>query len=330
LLLKFTGNDLEGAMRILEAVPKDIFAVKMKFITQIAGYVGAFFFCFDQKEGIIKRLIGVISEDKEIGKVDVREHWIDFENQLYEYATTKKIDGGKIEQFKSRLQGGEFLSHVAGLLRIGKSIDHDSVNNLFLDKLYNVFADTNIAVKFEIEMTDAFELNKGKNMEETEQQQSVEPEEVNQDLEKQEKRARSETLILLKVDPVLSPVSGIEVRDLEYGDQIQVRITDDREIADYLAELIGAKVDSVRVPVYSEVVDCKELEGGYIGMFTQFGPGIMGSFRVPEDAKVVCRRVVEEEEETTERKRGQIHPLVVMGGIVSVVVLLVLLIVMSR
>jgi len=119
------------------------------------------------------------------------------------------------------------------------------------------------------------------------------------------------------------------VRELEYGDEIQVRITDERDIADYLAELIGAKVDSVRVPVYSTVVDSKELEGGYLGVFTQFGPGIMGTFRVPEDARVMCRRTLEEEEPPV-RGKGEVHPLAVMGGIIAVIVMLVLLIVMSR
>lgn len=328
MLLKFTGGDPGGAQRILKAVPRDVFAVKMKFITQVAGYLGAFFFCFDQKDGEIKRLIGVISEDREIGKIDVSEHWIDYENRLYEYATSRKIEGSKIEQLKNRLRGGEFLSRITGLLRVGRPVNREALNNLFLDELYNVFADTNIAVKLKVEMTDAFELNKGRDVTEDEPPQ-VKPEEVDREIEGGQERARSETLILLKVDPVLSPVSGVEVRELEYGDEIQVRITDERDIADYLAELIGAKVDSVRVPVYSTVVDSKELEGGYLGVFTQFGPGIMGTFRVPEDARVMCRRTLEEEEPPV-RGKGEVHPLAVMGGIIAVIVMLVLLIVMSR
>lgn len=330
MLLRFTGGDLGGALRILEAVPRDVFAVKMKFITQATGFLGAFFFCFDQKAGEIKRLIGVVSEDREIGKIDVGEHWMDYENRLYGYATSKKIEGSKIEQVKRRLQGGAFLSRTAGLLRVGRPVNREALNNLFLDELHNVFADTNIAVKFDIEMTDAFEMNKGRDVEEEETEQ-LKPEEVDREIDRREERAHNETLLLLKVDPVLSPVSGLEVRDLEFGDEIQVRITDDRDIADYLAELIGAKVDAVRVPVYSKVVDSKELEGGYMGVFTQFGPGIMGTFRVPEDARVVCRREQgEEEEDAPGRGRGEIHPLAVMGGIIAVIVMLVLLIVMSR
>ena len=44
MLLKFTGWDFDGARRIIEAVPKDIFVIKCKFITQIAGNYGSFFF----------------------------------------------------------------------------------------------------------------------------------------------------------------------------------------------------------------------------------------------------------------------------------------------
>ena len=52
MLLDFTSNDLEGAKRIIRAVPKDIFAIKVKFITQITGYYGALFFCYDEKDKV--------------------------------------------------------------------------------------------------------------------------------------------------------------------------------------------------------------------------------------------------------------------------------------
>jgi len=333
MLLRFTGGDVNGARRIIEAVPKDIFAVKLKFITQITGYYGACFFCFDRKENKIIRFIAIISDDKEIGKINLQTDWYEFEEQLYSYSRTKKIDGLKIDQLKNRLVSSEFISRVSPVLKPGQTVNNETFNNLIVDELYNVFADTNIAVKFDIEMTDAFKLNKNRDLrsEEAEVGESLNPEDVEKEREKHGYEGRKDqSLIVLRVDPVLSPVSGTEIKELEFGDEIQVRITDDRDIADYLAELIGGKVDSIRVPVFSKIIEVKELEGDSVGVFTQFGPGIFGMFKVPADAKVVTKIDEEESRSPVQHGRKEINPLIVVSGIVVVIVIFIILIFLSR
>ncbi len=333
MLLRFTGGDIDGARRIIEAVPKDIFAVKLKFITQITGYYSACFFCFDHKEQRINRFVAVISDDKEIGKFDLQTDWYDFEEQLYSYSRTKKIDGVKTDQLKNLFVGGEFVSLVSSILKPGQPVKNEVFSNLIVDELYNLFADTNIAVKFDIEMTDAFKLNKNRDLrdEEAEIGESLNIEEGDREKEKRGyERTKDQSLIVLRVDPVLSPVSGSEIKDLEFGDEIQVRITDDRDIANYLAELIGGKVDSIRVPVFSKIIEVKELEGDSVGVFTQFGPGIFGMFKVPADAKVVTRINEEESRAPVHRGHKEINPLIVVGGIVVVIVIFILLIFISR
>lgn len=333
MLLQFTGWDVEGARRILEAVPKDIFAVKLKFITQITGYFGALFFCFDEKEKKIKRLITVITDDREIGKIDVDMRWRDFEDELYEHARTKKVDGLKIEQFKQRITDKAFVSRLSAIVKKGKPVKHDALNNLFVDELYNVFTDTNIAVKFHIDMTDVFELNKGQELpasgvvaEQKEGQGGAGAEQK----EGEAAGVKDQSLVVLKVDPVLSPVSGVEIKGLEFGDEIQVRITDQRDIGDYLAELLGGKVDSIRVPLFTKIIEVKDLEDGNVGVFTQFGPGIVGMFKVPEDVRVVSKRELEEQPASRRRIKGELHPTIVVGGIVLVVIVFILLIFLSR
>ena len=132
------------------------------------------------------------------------------------------------------------------------------------------------------------------------------------------------------MDPVLSPVKGTEIKELEFGDNIQVRITDERDIADYLAVLLGGKVDSIRVPIYAKIVEVKELEGGNVGVLTQFGPGIMGMFKVPSEVKVVSSQEEEESQPLQKGKRKELNPLWVVGGIVVIMGIFILLISMSR
>ncbi len=330
MLLKFTGGDIEGAKRIIEAVPKDIFAVKGKFITQVTGYYGAFFFCYDEKEKKIRRLIAVISDNKDVAKFDVSLPWVRFEEILYDYARNKKVDAIKIDQFKKIINSREFIERIASILKAGARIDNEKLENILLDELYNIFADTNIAVKFDIELTDAFALNKSLNESEYLQQEEEKKTAYTSEENIDKVDRGSKSLIVLKVSPELSPVRGIEIKNLEFGDEIQVRITDEREIADYLAELLGGKVDSIRVPVYTKIVEIKELEGGYVGVLTQFGPGIMGMFKVPEDVKVITRSIAEEEpEKSPVEQKKEISPLLILAGIFVIIVIFVILIMLS-
>jgi hypothetical protein len=334
MLLKFTGWDIDGARRIIEAVPKDIFALKVKFITQITGFFGAFFFSYDEKKKEIKRFIAAITDEKDIGRIGIDEPWSAFEEKLYDYIRSSKIDGLKVDHLKKRLTGDEFISKIANVLKVSRPVKNELLNNVLVDELYNIFTDTNIAVKFNIEMTDAFELNKGKEISQIGEVsgEDLNTDEVDMEIEKQEKKNRTDqSLVVLAVDPVLSPVSGTSIQDLEFGDEIQVRISDNRDIADYLAELLGGKVDSIRVPVFTKIVEVKELETGDIGVFTQFGPGILGMFKVPEDVKITTRGGAEEEPGKSEKtEKREINPLFVVGGIVVVIIIFIILVFISR
>jgi len=329
MILKFTGWDKEGAQRIIDAVPKDIFAVKVKFITQITGYFGAFFLCYDQKKHMVSRAIIVISEDRDVGKISLAINWRDFEEKLYDFSRNKKVDGLKIDQFKKQLLSEEFKSSLSGVLKSGKT-DEEKLNNLLVDELYNVFTDTNIAVKHHVQMVDAFDMNRGK-----------ESMQIGDPIEEKAETARDaggedtphrldQSLVVLKIDPVLSPVSGTAIKDLEFGDEIQVRITDERDIAGYLADLLGAKVDDLRVPVMTKIVEVRELEGGNLGVITQFGPGIVGMFRVLEDTKIVTKGEAAEEPEQVQKSGGQFNPMILVAGAFVLVIIFILLIVMTR
>jgi len=334
MLLKFTGWDPDGARRIIEAVPKDIFALKMKFITQITGFYGVLFFSYDEKKREIKRFVAVITDEKEVGRIDIEKHWPQLEEELYDYTRTNKIDGLKVDQMKKRMTGDEFIAKIAHVLKVGRPVKSDLLTNVLVDELYNIFTDTNIAVKFDIEMTDAFELNKGKEQAQIGdvRGEDLNPDEVDSEIEEQNRARRpDQSLVVLRVEPVLSPVSGVSIQDLEFGDEIQVRITDERDIAEYLSELLGAKVDSIRVPIFTRIIEVKELETGDHGVFTQFGPGILGMFKVPEDVRIATRESLDEQPVPVERReKREINPLLIVGGIVAVLVLFIVLAVLSR
>jgi len=334
LLLKFTSGDQEGAKRILKSVPKDIYILKVKFITAVSGYYGTLFICYDEKEGIIKRYIAIVTDDQEIGKIDIAKGWREFEEELYYFLRNKVIDADRVEQLDKLVNSKEFVTKIANIFQAGKTVKNDKIHNFINGELFNVFTDTNIAVKFDVELTDAFELNKGQvsGVEEAEEVAEIEDVGMNE-AQREKNRAglvKDQSLIVLKVEPVLSPVKGTEIKSLEFGDEVQVRITDERDIAEYLAELLGGKSQDVRVPVSTKIVEIQELDDEYVGVLTQFGPGIMGMFRVLSDVKVVTAGEIEEPGTQSPYKIREINPVIVIGGIVLGVILFILLMVLSK
>jgi len=327
MLLRFTGWDIEGAKRILEAVPKDIFILKAKFITQLTGYYGAFFFSYDEKEKAIKRILTVISDDKEIGRIDIEKNWKAFESELCNYAKTKKVDGVKIDQFNKRINARDFKEKISNVLKNGKKVNNEALNNILIDELYNNFMDTNIALKYDIEMENVFEVNKAQNVEGIDYEgNAIETEDIDKELENRRAKKKDKSLIVLKVDPVLSPVNGVSINGLEFGDRIQVRITDERDIADYLAELLGGKVGSIRIPIFTKIVEIKHLESDNIVVLTHFGPGIMGMFKVLSDVKLVTDERTEGKKEAAGKKKSDKSLPFIIGGIIIIIIILIIMI----
>jgi hypothetical protein len=334
MLLRFTNGDLDGARRILKSIPKDIHAVKAKFVAETSGSYGAFFFCYDEKENRVKRCISVISDDRKIGKVDVKKGWRDFEEDMYDLLKNSFMDAQRIEQFGKSVQSKEFLKKIGAVFRTGKQPKNEAVHDLLVGILYNIFPDTNIAVKYGLETTDAFELNKGL-------QYGVEAAAEVEEIDEKEKKITEEgvkqaggradqSFVILKVDPVLSPVRGTEISQLEFGDEIQVKITDERKIGEYLSDLIGGRAQGERVPVIAKVVEVQEMEEGYASVLTQFGPGVMGLFRALSEVRIATDTEIEEDHAPAGMGGREINTAIVVGGIVLGVVLFMLLLFLSR
>jgi len=333
MLLRFTDGDLDGARRILKSVSKDVFIIKAKFVAETSGEFGAFMFCYDEKEKGVKRLISVITDTRDIGKIDVETGWRDFEEELYRYLKSTFIDSLRVEQFEKSIYSKDFLKKIGTMFKSGKPLKKETMHGVLIRELYNIFPDTNIAIKFEMEVTDAFELNKAlKEQEEVAEVEEIENKELKgrEEEKKQRGKGKDQSLVVMKVDPVLSPVGGTEIRFLEFGDEIQVRITDEREIAEYLADLIGGRVLGERIPVVAKVVEVQELDEGYASVLTQFGPGIMGLFRALADVKVASVANMEEGQLPGGMRNREITPVIVVGGIVLGVILFVLLLFLSR
>jgi len=88
-----------------------------------------------------------------------------------------------------------------------------------------------------------------------------------------------------------------------------VKIVDEREIGEYLANLLGAKKNNVIIPIPATIKDIKKQdETGNMMILVQFGPGIAGKMYVPANIKIEVP-FAEELEKIENEVSGKMNPI---------------------
>ncbi len=95
--------------------------------------------------------------------------------------------------------------------------------------------------------------------------------------------------IVLITEPEISPFHGKPARELIEGDEVIVKIKDGRQAARYFSELLGGVVDDEVIPLCVPVIKTDAMSDTFVETFVEFGPGIFGQFFVPPDVKVKTR-----------------------------------------
>jgi hypothetical protein len=106
-------------------------------------------------------------------------------------------------------------------------------------------------------------------------------------ISKKEKQEPGEKItVTLEIEPVLDSEKGISLKELRKGDQILVKIRDSRDIARYLATLLGGKKGSQDLPLSTSIEEIRVEEGQRYVLITRFSPGVLGKTILSGDLKV--------------------------------------------
>ncbi|TDX48904.1 hypothetical protein [Orenia marismortui] len=96
--------------------------------------------------------------------------------------------------------------------------------------------------------------------------------------------------IELKCTPVISAVKGKKIDDLDLGDEIFVKITDQREVSNSIADLLGDNPKELTGKIV-EVNFNQELDR--YNVLVQFKPNIYGNLVVEPELKIKANKVIE-------------------------------------
>ena len=106
-------------------------------------------------------------------------------------------------------------------------------------------------------------------------------------IDREEKGEGKEKItVTLKIEPVLDSERGISLKELRKGDQILVKIRDSRDIAKYLATLLGGKKGSQDLPLTTSIEEIRMEDRERYALITRFSPGVLGETVLPGDLKI--------------------------------------------
>ncbi|MBI5555759.1 MAG: hypothetical protein HY920_07925 [Elusimicrobia bacterium] len=283
LVLHSTGNDVEKAIKIINSLLKQIIVIKGKFKTETANFFGLVVLIADIKLNKVLRLANIVTCNPGIYQNGLNKPWHEFERKLY---ALKLGEGSqpeitqKLQEYLENWTRGEKKNDIfAALVQNNKG----SLEKMLAREIKVIRPDEEITLNIQLEEVNLFQFKELKEQidEDISKLRLPEP------LEQQEEIAS----LVLKVETIKNAGrEGKTARDLQPGEMIWAKITDPRDIAQYLSKLLGGRIKRngaeevipLTVPV-EEIIPDKEK----IRLKVKFGPAVSGEEELDEYERIV-------------------------------------------
>ena len=294
------GGNVTAALKLLDAVSKEIMAFQVKFKSagkeSGTGFLAAM---FDTKSD------SVIYSDMAYPLAAEKEKSLDVNMPPTVFASSLKTvrsglsdrhaasSSSNAAQIKSRFSSN-FIQTVVGLHSRGQSAEASQKFAKIISDVLGEAVTATYAARAHSLNSLASVIGGAKNAAITPQQQaaqlfgSPEAAPANIDLGDLPSASPQEPLprIVLISEPEIAPFDGKPARALCEGDQVIVKIKDGRESAVYFSELLGGTINGELIPLCVPVVKTNIMSDTFVETFVEFGPGIYGQFFVPPEVKV--------------------------------------------
>jgi hypothetical protein len=264
LALELAGNDLEKAIRTIESLLRHIYAFKGKCFFQEKNLYGFFLLVINTKAGEILRFHSVVSYNPALFENSLAMDWYAFEKVIFSY----RLDEGSIPDFTQ--ENEQRLS--AHLLTRKDLLTGGNIQDI-TGMLTEFFADAAAAVAVNIE-TEELNLAQFRQLPDAGATSSAKSAESGQE----------PGIVLLQVE-FLEDKNGKEACRLGEGEVVLSKITDTRDIAHYLAHLIGGRREDGMIPLPSSVRRVASADEG-CEVQVYLAPGVVGITKVSNDLRV--------------------------------------------
>jgi hypothetical protein len=262
LALELADNDLEKAIKTIGSLLRHIFAVKGKFSFPDKSLYGLILIVVNTKTQEILRLHTVVSYNPALFENSPEMDWYALEKVIFSF----RLDEGSLPDFTQELE-----QKLEPYLREKKEIlikcDTAEITSLLTEFLKLDKSNITILAE-ELNLTQFRRL-------------------PSNDISTNSKSDTSdqETATVWLEVKISEDPGGKEVSKLAEGDMVLSQITDTRDIAHYLAHLIGGRREGDMVPLPA-VIKKISVNDSDSEVQVHFAPGIIGVAKVKNDVKI--------------------------------------------
>jgi UBA/TS-N domain. len=225
LALTLSDNNLEKAITKIGILLKFITAFKVKLIFPLENIYGLMHIAVNMKNAEILRFSVVASHNPAVYENSAKMDWFSFEKAIFSY----RLDTGAMENYTQSIEE-KLKSHIAKELKQLPVISNDEISKIILSFFEPVLVKTEIT-------GEELNLSQFKKLPDYNTKQN-EFSFTGYDL----------GFVKLGVE-ILEDLNGKPAEKLSEGDIVLSLITDERDIAHYLAHLIGGRKDGNMIPL---------------------------------------------------------------------------------
>jgi hypothetical protein len=262
LALELAGNDLEKAIKTIRSLLRHISALKGKFSFPQKNLYGLVLVVINTKTREILRLRSVVSYNPALYENSLAMDWYAFEKQVFSY----RLDQGSLPDFTQDIEE-KLKSYLLAQQDVLVQCEPQSIAALFKDFFSPETVDITFVIE-ELNLTQFRQLPNAGN-------DPVAPVAV---------RNNDQGTVRLQVT-LVEDKGGKEASRLADGEVVLSQITDARDIAHYLAHLIGGMREGSMIPLPAVIrkiaVNTEESE-----IQVYYAPGIVGIAHVKNETKV--------------------------------------------
>ncbi|OCL26441.1 hypothetical protein U472_10595 [Orenia metallireducens] len=317
--LKLAENDLERALYMGDYVARDYILLQIKFSSGASSHnknYGLIGVVWNGKEGEFINNDVALNDKDLISNIELK-----VDPQVFIKALQKIKDQENFSLEYQIKKGLEEIFNPTVIFKIFKLTKEDNIEelNIFIkEKLMNILEGT-IDLELHIELMTKAKLRSLF----PEFFQEVTLEEVEEDnSKKEEKLTKGDLNINLSCVPIISATKGRKISELNIGDKLKVKITDQKEIGQYLNKLLKNS-SGTAIGVITKMAFNEKLKR--YSVVVQFGPNIYGNLIVEPEVKIATTDYKTTSIKENDRMKINKNNMIISSIIIIIIILAVIL-----
>lgn len=259
LALGLSNNDLEKAIQKIGILLKFIKAFKIKILFPAENIYGLMHMAVNMKTAEVLRFSMVFSHNPAVYEISSETDWFSFEKAIF----SARLDDGAMESYTQSIEES-FKAYTLQAVKKISEISEEEISSVIKTFFYPEKTQTSV-VSEELNLTQFKKLPNYADI-------------------RNETTFTGYDLGFVKLDvEILEDSNGKPAKKISEGDTVLSLITDERDIAHYLAHLIGGRKDGNMIPLPAMVKKIASKNDDF-EIYLHYAPSITGLAKIKSEA----------------------------------------------